>query len=168
LQYQDAAEEGEPLAHEIPVWLRTNVKGTVEQTSDPQRTLSGSHSSEDHAIWYMGATGQDNVLAIVAGVQAWKVLTNGKGPLWRKFNREQMSRMSSKDAGRDGSQGTDPLPPGNTQEAQDNPGDVDCPFTAMAHLGEEEGDKAKPLGAQRPGSLIKSLPIHDYFVGKTS
>lgn len=135
------------------------MKGTVEQTSDPQRTLSGSHSSEEHAIWYMGATGRDNALAIV---------TNGKGPLWRKFNREQMSRMSSKDAGRDGSQGTDPLPPGNTQEAQDNPGDVDCPFTAMAHLGEEEGDKAKPLGAQRPGSLNTSLLIHDYLVGKTS
>lgn len=114
----------------------------------------------------MGATGQDNALAIVAGVRAWKVLTNGKGPLWRKFNREEMSRISNKEVGRDGSQGTDPLPPGHTQEAQDNPEDVDCPFTAMAHLGEQQGDKANPLGAQRPGSLSTSPPIQEHHVGR--
>lgn len=138
----------------------------MERISDPNRLRSGSQSSDENAIWYMGATGQDNALAIVGGVQAWKVLTNGKGPLWRKFNREEMSRRSSKEAAEDGSQEKDPLPPNHTQAEQDHPENVDCPFTAMAHLGEQQENDAEALEVQRPVSLPTPPPTQEHYIKK--
>lgn len=137
LQYRDATEDNEPPAHDPPVWLRKDEDGTVERTSDPSRDPSHTRSDAASAIGYIGATGQDNALAIVEGVEAWKVLTNGKGPLWRKFNRKEMGRRLSQQSKEDGTPGKDPLPPGHSQEDQENPEMVDCPFTAMANLGRQ-------------------------------
>lgn len=133
----------------------------MEHTSDPMRHLQGSQTSEDNAIWYMGATGQDNALAIVGGVEAWKVLTNGKGPLWRKFNREEMAKCPSRESSKDGAQEQDPLPTDHSREDQDNPETVDCPFSAMAHLGEQGGNEAR-----RPDSLPTPPLMDEHYVGK--
>lgn len=154
------------------MWLRADEKDAVVQTSNPKRRSSGSETSDENAIWYMGATGQDNALAIVAGVQAWKVLTNGKGPLWRKFNRAQMfeeTAKNSKNTAKEDSEERNPLPPQYNQEEQDHPAMVDCPFTAMAHLGESfANNNANASDLQRPGPLPTPPPVGEHYVKKSA
>lgn len=157
-----ATEDDEDPVQDPPVWLRADKEGTVEQTTDPGRHVSGSETSHENAIWYMGATGQDNASAIFHGVQAWKVLTNGKGPLWRKFNREEMFKKTTNETAKVDSGEQDPLPPHHNQEEQDHPGNVDCPFTAMAHLG----DEAKEL--RRPGPLPTPPPLDEHYVKRST
>lgn len=116
--------------------------------------------SEDNDKEPEGATGEENALAIADGVHAWKTLTKGEGPLWRRFNREENEkasrRRSREGAKSDLDQGA--LPEGHPFVPSDNPQRFSCPFNAMAHLGEKQNTKNTGSAMERPESLPTPPP----------
>ena len=135
------------------VWLQAKHGGT-------KRRQSNSTSSDEEAIWFMGGSGEDNAMAIVEGVDAWKALTRGTGPLWRRFNTQRSSRRQSQESTEKPPDiGTFPSghpvvghPAGNLAVGEDDPENLMCPFASLADLGKQEGDQTDAPASQRPES----------------
>ena len=99
----------------------------------------------------MGTEDQENGMSIADGVQAWKVLTNGKGPLWRRHNAKKLHEKQTRDSAESTSK-QDALPEGHPAVVQEMKESLECPFAAMSHLGGEKTTRMESA-IQRPGSL---------------
>ena len=162
--------EGPLSKDNTPVWLQAKHGGT-------KRRQSNSTSSEEEAIWFMGGAGQDNAMAIVGGVDAWKALTRGKGPLWRRFNTQRSSRRQSQESTEKPLQiGTFPSghpiaghpagqPAGHPAAGEDDPENLMCPFASMADLGKQDRNQADASTSQRPDLLPTPPHTLEHFHG---
>lgn len=97
----------------------------------------------------MGTEDQENARMIADGVEAWKILTDGKGALWRRHNAEKLHEQQVRDSLTD-SPKHNALPAGHPADDQDTVGNAECPFAALSHVGEQEVPASV---TQRPGSL---------------
>lgn len=136
------------------------------ETLETERRLSESASNEDKAIEFMGARDQDNAKAIADGVKAWKAITNGKGPLWRRFNEAQGRKSSSQSreapnfsSGQTASE--DHQPPLRHPPMESDPDAPRCPFQSMAHFGDQRNENLEGLTTKRPESLPTPPPAQD-------
>ena len=138
-----------------------------EENVEKRHSLSGSTtSSVRQAIHFMGATGQENALFIADGVKAWKTLTDGKGPLWRRFNERRSNVDESSRRGSanhpaeqksDTSRSPQDHPPTNKEES----GSKECPFQSMAQLGHRQDAEGRNSIPKRPDSLPTPPPAQD-------
>ena len=110
----------------------------------------------------MGAEGQDNAMAIVNGVDAWKALTNGEGPLWRRFNDENPNRRQSQDS-TEGLCQDGKFPSGHPAVDQTGKEHMMCPFASMAHLGKQHTGNADTSVSHRPDSLPTPPHTQEHF-----
>ena len=166
---------GGPLSKDnIPVWLQAKHGGT-------KRRQSNSTSSGEEAIYFMGGAGEDNAMAIVGGVDAWKALTRGKGPLWRRFNMQRSSRRQSQESTEKPLQvGTFPSshpiaghpagqpagqPAGHPAGGEDDPENMVCPFASMADLGKQDRNQADAPTSQKPDLLPTPPHTLEHFRG---
>ena len=85
----------------------------------------------------MGTEDQENARTIADGVEAWKILTDGKGPLWRRHNAKKLHEQQIRDSLTD-SPRHNALPAGHPAVNQDTVGNSECPFAALSHVGEQE------------------------------
>ena len=132
-----------PLTQDNPPrWLQ-NKHGV---TTKLNRRKSNSTAGNEDTVWFLGDESQDNALAIVDGVEAWKALTNGKGSLWRRFNRERSERRASYESKGENTE-SNVLPSGHPTITQRDDEDMGCPFASLAHLGQQP-----PGNGERPGS----------------
>ena len=115
----------------------------------------------------MGTEDQKNAMAIADGVEAWKILTDGEGPLWRRFNAEKLHQRQVRDSA-EKSPKQDTLPEGHPAVDQTISEKRECPFAAMSHLGEQEIIKVEPSVIRRPDSLPTPPtppPTQEHFAG---
>ncbi len=110
----------------------------------------------------MGTEDQENAIAIADGVAAWKTLTDGKGPLWRRHNARKSYERQTLDL-REDSRKQDALPEGHPVVNQDIIENSECPFAAMSHLGEQETLKGESSMIQRPESLPTPPHTQEHF-----
>ena len=97
----------------------------------------------------MGTEDQQYALAIADGVEAWKRLTDGEGPLWRRYNADKLHKQQSRENYPEQTASPEDHPTVN----QDDGDSAKCPFAAMSHLGEPETQTFEPPVMQRPDSL---------------
>ena len=128
---------------------------------EPRRHPSRSESGEEQT--FMGAEGEKNAMAIADGVEAWKKFTDGKGPLWRHYNAKKLHERPTRDHVED-SPKSDAMPKDHPAVDQTTVENNECPFAAMAHLGEQEGTKFESSVAQRPDSLPTPPHTQEHFV----
>ena len=147
------------------------AQGEQEESADERPRSAGSTSSVEQAVHFMGATGQDNAMAIADGVKAWKTLTDGKGPLWRRFNEkkdkvEQSSQQESHDeaGGSDAGKEAEP-PPGHPPIDKEDSNSMVCPFQSMAHLGDKQDEDHRGSATRRPDSLPTPPPAEELAHG---
>lgn len=137
-------------------WLQKKQNSYTE----PRRRLS--HSEPRGEQTFMGTEDQENAMAIADGVEAWKTLTDGKGPLWRRYNAEQQHEQrtqgSTEDTPKQVSQ-----PQGHAVVDQQNAENAKCPFAAMSHLGEHEATNFESQAIQRPESLPTPPHTQEHF-----
>ena len=101
---------------------------------------------------HMRTEDEEAARAIAVGVEAWKVLTDGKGPLWRRHNANKLHEQQTRDVSED-SPKQNALPAGHPAMNQEIDGNSGCPFAALSHIGEQESLKVYPSVVQRPDSL---------------
>ena len=106
---------------------------------------------------------QENARAIANGVDAWKELTDGTGPLWRRHNANKSHERQTQDALNSYSE-QDPLPTGHPVVDQNAGGRTACPFAALSHIGEQVTLKVDPSVIQRPESLPTPPHTQGHFV----
>ena len=105
---------------------------------------------------------QENAKAIADGVEAWKALTDGKGPLWRRHNEELLRERQTRDI-RDSSARQNALPTDHPAVDQSTSRDMGCPFAALSHIGEQENPKTDRAVIQRPDSLPTPPHTQEHF-----
>ena len=127
---------------------------------EPRHRHSRSESGEEQT--FMGTENEENAMAIADGVEAWKTLTDGKGPLWRRFNAKKLHERQTRDLA-DDSRKQDALPNGHPVENQKIGVDFACPFASMSHLGESEPTKVESSVIQRPDSLPTPPHTQEHF-----
>lgn len=110
----------------------------------------------------MGTEDQENAMAIAEGVEAWKALTDGKGPLWRHYNAKKLHETRIRAFAEDSSK-QDALPKGHPAVDQNIIENAECPFAAMSHLGEQETSKVESSVTQRPDSLPTPPHTQEHF-----
>ena len=123
-------------------------------------------SSEDSTTGFRGAPGEEAAFAIVDGVHAWKALTRGEGPLWRRFNKEKREQASRRQSAEDGksSPGKINLPEGHPTVNWNSADRTSCPFDSLAQIGEPRNTKNTGSIIQRPESLPTPPPTQGRFV----
>ena len=102
-------------------------------------------------------------MVIASGVHAWKALTQGQGPLWRRFN-EGNERPSSKQSLEDvrPDQKEDTVPDKDLPEDWNKSQGSKCPFSAMAQLNRpHDGTPVR----RRPESLPTPPSVQGHFSG---
>ena len=104
---------------------------------------------------------QENAKAIADGVEAWKALTDGKGPLWRRHKANVLHERQTRDS-RDSSPKQNAPPTGHPAVNQSTGGDMGCPFAALSHIG-EENPKIDRAVIQRPDSLPTPPHTQEHF-----
>ena len=107
---------------------------------------------------------QENAKAIADGVDAWKALTDGEGPLWRRYNANVLHERQTRDSP-GSSLGQDPLPTDHPAVDQSTTRDRGCPFAALSHIGEQENPMPDRAVIQRPDSLPTPPPTQEHFAG---
>ena len=107
---------------------------------------------------------QENAKAIADGVEAWKALTDGKGPLWRHHNANVLHERQIRDS-RDSSPKQNAHPTGHPALDQSTGGDMGCPFAALSHIGDQENPKTDRAAIQRPDSLPTPPHTQEHFAG---
>lgn len=112
----------------------------------------------------MRAEDQENAMAIAEGVEAWKILTDGKGPLWLRFNAEELHKGQIRDIAEKPPK-QDTFPEGHPAVGQTIPEKSECPFAAMSHIGDPTSPKAEPSVINRPDSLPTPPHTQEHFVG---
>ena len=110
----------------------------------------------------MGTEDQENAVAIADGVEAWKTLTDGRGPLWRRHNAKKLHERQTLDSA-EGTPNINALPEGHPAVDQKTMDDAECPFAAMSHLGEQEHAKVESPIIQRPDSLPTPPHTQEHF-----
>ena len=98
---------------------------------------------------------------IANGVEAWKVLTHGQGPVWEKFNKEQDKAQENRDDENENRDSQDALPPGHPEIDPKSVKGLRCPFSAMSRLGEGQDDRPDVSSTQRPSSLPTPPTTHE-------
>ena len=132
------------MSHDVPPkWLQAKHGGTTRSKVHDHI----ANSDVEDEIWFLGDEAQDNALAIVDGVRAWKRLTNGKGPLWRRFNREELERRQSHESTE--LRANAHLPSGHPAISPSVSENSKCPFASMANL-RQQPDAPQ---SQQPDSL---------------
>ena len=106
-------------------------------------------------------------MAIVGGVRAWKKLTKGKGPLWRRFNREELERRQSHGSTERLRQNAD-SPSGHPAISPSISENSKCPFASMANLGPQQPGKAEATQSQQPDSLPTPPHTQEHYEGKAA
>ena len=101
-------------------------------------------------------------MAIVEGVRAWKRLTKGEGPLWRRFNREELERRQSLDS----TEQSPYLPSGHPAISPSVSENSKCPFASMANLRQQQPGKADAPQSQQPDLLPTAPHTQEHFEGK--
>ena len=110
----------------------------------------------------MGTEDQENARTIADGVEAWKMLTDGKGPLWRRHNAKKLHERQARDYLSESPKHT-ALPEGHPAVNQDTVGNAECPFAALSHVGEQEIPQVKSSVVQRPDSLPTPPHTQEHF-----
>ena len=100
-------------------------------------------------------------MAIADGVEAWKILTDGEGPLWRRYNADELHKGQIRDVAEKFPK-QDTLPEAHPAVDQPVPEKDDCPFAAMSHIGEPETTKESSV-IKRPDSLPTPPPTQEHF-----
>ena len=112
----------------------------------------------------MGTEDQENAKAIADGVEAWKALTDGKGPIWRHHKANVLHERQIRD-----SRGSSPQqnvhPTGHPALDQYSGGDMGCPFAALSHIGEQENPKTDRAVMRRPDSPPTPPRTQEHFPG---
>ena len=139
-----------------PDWPQEKQDGYTEQRRRRSRSESGGEQN------FMGTEDRENAMAIADGVEAWKILSNGKGPLWRRYNAKKLHDQQTRDLAED-SPKQDALPNGPPAMDQKIPEDSECPFAAMSHLGERQTAKVESSVIQRPDSLPTPPHTQEHF-----
>ena len=145
-----------------PKWLQAKHGGTPR--SKIHKRVENSEEEEDE-IWFLGDEAHDNALAIVEGVRAWKTLTNGKGPLWHRFNKEELERRQSNESTEKLSQNAS-LPSDHPAMGPSASENSKCPFASMANLRQQQPGKADASQSQRPGLLPTPPHTQEQLEGK--
>lgn len=96
---------------------------------------------------------------------AWKRLTNGKGPLWRRFNREELERRQSYDSTEQSRQKAY-LPSGHPAISPSVSENSKCPFASMANLGQQQPAKVDAPQSERPDSAPTPPHTQEHFERK--
>ena len=110
----------------------------------------------------MGTENQKNAMEIADGVAAWKILTDGKGPFWRRHNAKKLHEPWAQDFA-EGYSEQDALPQGHPDVHQEIQESDKCPFAAMSHLGQQKTIKVESSVIQRPGSLPTPPHTQEHF-----
>lgn len=139
-----------------PDWPQEMQDGYIESRRYHSRSEPGEEKT------FMGAQDQENAMAIADGVEAWKTLTNGKGPLWRRYNAKKLHERQTRNSVED-SPKQDALPKDRTAVDQTNVGNTECPFAAMSHLGEQKTTKFESSLVRRPDSLPTPPHTQEHF-----
>ncbi|KAK4697878.1 hypothetical protein P7C71_g274, partial [Lecanoromycetidae sp. Uapishka_2] len=125
-----------------------------------------SHSapSEPHETDGMSVEARNDARVIADGVEAWKVVTGGTGPVWRKWNRQKLDAQQSRETQEDEApQGRAKLPAGHPAVDPHNTENCVCPFAAMSHLGESQDPKGEALSQDPRGSLSTPPSTHGHL-----
>ena len=110
----------------------------------------------------MGTEDQENAITIADGVEAWKKLTDGEGPVWRRHNAENSHKRQVRDVA-EKSPKQDKIPEGHPAVDQTISKNVQCPFAAMSHIGEQETTKLESPVINRPDSLPTPPHTQEHF-----
>lgn len=110
----------------------------------------------------MGKEDQGNAMLIADGVEAWKTLTDGEGPLWRRHNAKIQYKRQARDVAEKSTK-RNVLPEGHPAVDQAIPENFECPFAAMSHIGEQETTKVDSSGLKRPDSLPTPPHTQEHF-----
>lgn len=111
----------------------------------------------------MGQEDQETAVAIANGVEAWKILTDGKGPLWRRHNENKRHELQTQDSRAD-SPKQNQLHTGHPAVDQNNAAIAECPFAALSRIGEQETPRLKSPVMRRPDSLPTPPHTQEPFV----
>jgi len=131
--------------------LQAKEAGNIEQ--EREGGLSQSVSGEAQNTDVMTPENKDNAMIIANGVLAWKILTDGKGPVWRKWNKEKLDAQQSREIQEsEAPRQQEALPAGHDVDPHGTDG-MECPFAGMSRLGEQQNVKAEASSIQRPGLL---------------
>lgn len=139
-----------------PNWPQKKQDGYTESRRRHSRSESGEVQT------FMGTEDQENAMAIADGVEAWKTLTDGEGPLWRRYNAEKLHERQTQDFAED-SPNRNAIPEGHPVIEQKTLENAECPFAAMSHLGEQEHTKFESSVIQRPDSLPTPPHTQEHF-----
>ena len=101
-------------------------------------------------------------MAIADGVEAWKILTDGKEPLWRGYNRKESHERRIRGVAEDTSR-EDALPEGHPAVDQKTSENAKCPFATMARTDERDTTKVESSMTQRPESLPTPPHTQEHF-----
>ena len=131
-----------------------------DRYSGPRRHHSSSESGEEQT--FMGIEDQKNAVAIADGVEAWKTVTDGKGPLWRRYNAQKSHEQRTRDFAEEPPK-QDAMPKGHPAVDQKISENAECPFAAMSHLGEHKTIKVESSVIPRPDSLPTPPHTQEHF-----
>lgn len=144
-----------------PDWAQENQDGYTEP---PQLRQDHSRSESGGDQSFMGTEDQKNAVEIADGVEAWNILTDGEGPLWRRHNAKMLHEPQARDFA-EGYSKQDALPQGHPAVRQMTEKGAECPFAAMSHLGgKQETIKIESSVIQRPDSLPTPPHTQEHFV----
>lgn len=139
-----------------PDWPQEKQDGYTEPNFRHSRSESGEEQT------FMGTEDQENAMAIADGVEAWKILTDGKGPLWSRSNATKLQGVRTRDFA-EASSKRDALPQGHPTVDQNILENAECPFAAMSHLGVHETTKVESPVIQRPDLLPTPPHTQEHF-----
>lgn len=111
----------------------------------------------------MGQEDQETAVAIADGVEAWKILTGGKGPLWRRHNEEKTHERQIQESLEDSPKQNN-LPTGHPTVNQNTAAIAECPFAALSHIGEQETPRVEFPVMRRPDLLPTPPHTQEPFV----
>ena len=101
--------------------------------AEPRHLHSRSEPEEEETC--MGIENQETAMAIANGVKAWKLLTDGKGPLWRCHNAKEVHGWQTRDSMED-SPKQNASSTGHPAVDHNTAGNTECPFAALSHIDE--------------------------------
>ncbi|KAM0804295.1 hypothetical protein BDR22DRAFT_593601 [Usnea florida] len=105
---------------------------------------------------------QENAMAIVDGIEAWKILTGGEERPWPRSSRKELHEPRTRSVAEDTSK-TDGLPEGHPAIGQNTSGNVKCPFATMSPTDERDSTKVESSMTQRPESLPTPPHTQEHF-----
>jgi hypothetical protein len=103
-------------------------------------------------------------ITIADGVEAWKEITDGKGPVWRKWNQDKLDAQQSREIVETKDPQQKSLPAGHPAVDPHGTDNICCPFAGMSQLGRSQNTKVEESSTQRPGSLPTPPPTQGHFI----